>query len=270
MAEKKGSLAKRLLLSAVLVPFGFYTVLWAPGWFYLLVLEIFLLMGLWEYFNIAEKKGFVINRFLGMMFAVLLPLSYEVPAESVILMTAVLCIFLFNFNRRYKDQALISTALTLFGLIYVGWFMSYLAKLKYLPNGSIWVCYVILIVKMGDAGAYFIGRKYGAHKYALHISPNKSIEGAVGGFLATLFWSLVYKVFMPEVPLIHFFWLGIVVGVLSQLGDLAESLIKREVGMKDSGSWPGLGGVLDVFDSLLLTVPCVYYYVLMFQSGILS
>ena len=132
--------------------------------------------------------------------------------------------------------------------------------------GERWVFYLIFIVKMGDAAAYFIGKRFGRHKYAVHISPNKSIEGAVAGFVVTVICSLLAKLYLDHVPLAHLAILGILIGVLGQLGDLAESLLKRDAGVKDSGHIPGLGGVLDVVDSLLLTIPATYYYLTAVES----
>ncbi|MBI4387862.1 MAG: phosphatidate cytidylyltransferase [Candidatus Omnitrophica bacterium] len=269
MVERR-QLIKRLMVSAILSAIACYAMFWAPVWVFILILEGFILLGLSEYFDIAEKKGYVLNRSLGLIFGALFPLAYYIPAESVIFMVATLCIFIFNFSRRLKDQALISTALTLFGLFYVAWFASFLAKIRLLPDGQAWVFYTLAVVKLGDTGAYFIGKSYGKHKYALHISPNKSVEGAVGGFVVSVAVSLASKLYLPYVPISHLLVLGIVVGILAQLGDLAESLIKREVNLKDSGHWPGLGGVLDVLDSLLFACPCVYYYIQLFQSGLFS
>ncbi len=260
-------LSRRLVVSAVLCMIAIYAIFGAPSWFFVLTVEVLVFLAMQEYFNLAEKKGFVLNRYLGIAFALLLPLSYHIPAESVIFMVATLCLFIFNFHRRLKEQALVSTALTLFGLIYVAWFLSFLTKMKLLQDGSLWIFYTILVVKVGDAGAYFVGKKYGRHKYAVHISPNKSVEGAVGGFAASVIASLLSKIYLQHVPLHYLFGLGIIVGILAQLGDLAESLIKRDVGVKDSGNWPGLGGILDVLDSLLLTIPAVYYFVRVYQSG---
>lgn len=255
------------MTSAVLVSATCYAIFFAPNWIFVCVLEVFILLGISEYFDMAEKKGYVLNRYLGLLFASLLPVFNCTLSETVIFTVAALCIFLFNFHRRLKDQALVSTALTLFGLLYVGWFCSFLAKIKWLDHGSQWVFYVVSIVKMGDAGAYFIGKRFGTHKYVPHISPNKSVEGALGGFLVTVLVSLGSKMYLPSVPMFDFLILGMIVGVLAQLGDLAESLVKREVGFKDSGNWPGLGGALDVLDSLIFALPCVYYYVQVFQNG---
>lgn len=253
-------LLKRLTWSALLVSVAIYAVFWSPGWLFLIVVEAFVILGLLEYFDLAERKGFFINRYLGLTFGVLLPLPFYLPGETVILTVAILCLFVFNFHRHLREQAMVSIALTLFGLIYVAWFLSFLTKIRALENGHWWVFYVLLVVKLGDAAAYFIGKRFGTHKYIVHISPNKSVEGAIAGLIATFLCSIFSKSYLQEVPLLHLAVLGMVMGILSQLGDLAESLLKRDAGVKDSGHIPGLGGVLDVIDSLLLTLPVTYYY----------
>lgn len=267
MTASLGQLTKRLLSSAVLVSLAVYTIFFSPAWFFFLVVEGFVLSGLNEFLTLAEKKGIVINRALGLFFGALLPLSYYFPSESLIFVIACLTLFIFNFHRRLREQALVSTAVTTFGLIYVAWFFSFLMKLRYLANGAQWVFYVILIVKLGDAAAYFFGKAFGRTKLVEHISPQKSIEGTLAGFLATVLASLVSKIYLPaHVATIHLLVMGVAAGLLSGFGDLAESLIKRDVGVKDSGNLPGLGGMLDVLDSLLLTIPFVYYYITAFPG----
>ena len=253
-------LLKRLGWSAVFIAITVYAIFWAPPWLFLLTVEAFIILGLQEYFGLVERKGFFINRYLGLTFGVFLPLSYYSQGDVMILSVAVLCLFIFNFHRRFKENASVSTALTTFGLIYVAWFFSFMTKIRMLENGPWWIFYLILIIKAGDAAAYFVGKKFGTHKLIVHISPNKSLEGAVAGFLVKVVLSLASKVYLPQVPISHLVVLGVVFGILSPLGDLAESLLKRDVGVKDSGHIPGLGGVLDVIDSLLLTVPVLYYY----------
>jgi phosphatidate cytidylyltransferase len=250
----------------LLIAVAVYTVFLAPPWFFFLVIEAFVFLGLNEFLTLAEKKGIVINRGLGLFFGALLPLSYYFPAESLIFVIGCLTLFIFNFHRRLRDQALVSTAVTTFGLVYVAWFFSFLMKIRYLVNGSKWVFYAIFIVKLGDAVAYFFGKAFGRMKLVEHISPQKSVEGAVAGFCTTVLASVGSKVYLPHVDVVHLLVMGISVGLLSGLGDLAESLIKRDVGVKDSGHLPGLGGMLDVLDSLLLTIPFVYYYITAFPG----
>ena len=263
---KQGQLIQRLTVSAILVGVAWYTIILSPPWFFFLIVEAFVVSGLNEFLTLAEKKGIVINRFLGLFFGALLPLSYYFPSESLIFVTACLTLFVFNFHRKLRDQALVSTSVTTFGLVYVAWFFSFLMKLRYLPHGAQWVFYVISIVKLGDAAAYFLGKAFGRMKLVEHIRPSKSVEGAAAGFLMTVLASLGSKIYLPHVPTIHLLVMGISIGLLSGLGDLAESLIKRDVGVKDSGHLPGLGGVLDVLDSLLLSIPFVFYYVTAFPG----
>jgi phosphatidate cytidylyltransferase len=262
MAIETKPLIKRLSWSAVLIAVSIYSIFFAPTWLFLLIVEIFIVLGLQEYFSLVERKGFFINRYLGLTFGVLLPLPYYLHADMVILAVAVLCIFIFNFHRCLKEDASVSTALTTFGLIYVAWFFSFMMKIRMVADGSWWIFYLILIIKAGDAAAYFIGKAFGTHKLIVQISPNKSLEGAVASFLATIILSCASKIYLTEVPMSHLIVLGVVFGILSQLGDLAESLLKRDAGVKDSGFIPGLGGILDVLDSLLLTVPVLYYYLI--------
>lgn len=266
MTEEKNHLTKRLLVSAVIVAASLYSIFLAPPWFFFLVVEAFVLLGLDEFLALAEKKGIVINRGLGLFFGALLPLSYYFPSESLIFVTACLTLFIFNFHRRLRDQALVSTSVTTFGLVYVAWFFSFLMKIRYLPNGAKWAFYTILIVKLGDAAAYFVGKAFGRMKLVEHISPSKSVEGALAGFFTTVLASVLSKIYLPHVDTVHFLVMGIAVGLLAGLGDLAESLVKRDAGVKDSGRLPGLGGILDVLDSLLLTIPFVYYYITAFPG----
>lgn len=254
-------LGKRLSWSAVLIALTAYTIFFSPCWFFICVVEAFLLMGLWEYFSLAERKGFFINRYLGLTFGALLPIPFYLHGDVLVLTVALLCIFIFNFQKSFHDHAIIGTALTFFGIVYVAWFFSFFAKIRAFEHGPSWIFYILLTVKGGDAAAYFIGKRFGVSKLAVHISPNKSVEGAIGALAGTFLFSIFSKIYLPHVGWIHLAALGLVVGVLSQLGDLAESLLKRDAGVKDSGYIPGLGGILDIIDSLLFVIPTIYYYV---------
>ena len=262
------SLQKRLIYSSVLIPICLIAIFSGSDLLFFLVVEAFSLLGLNEFLILAEKKNLPINRFLGLFWGALLPVSVYFSYEAVVLVMACLCLFIYNFNRKVEDNPLISTSVTIFGLIYVTWFFAHLLKVRHLDFGSWWIFYSILIVKGGDAGAYFVGKKFGKMKLIAHVSPNKSVEGAIGNLITCVVLSLISKIYLTEIPFVHLFFLGLILGVVSQLGDLAESLIKRDVGVKDSGNIPGLGGILDVLDSLLLSIPIVYYYIVGFITRV--
>ena len=179
------------------------------------------------------------------------------------------CLFLFvlQFIKRDSSQALASIAVTLFGLLYIAWFFSFFIKLKFMPNGAALVAFLILVTKMGDVGAYFIGSYFGKHNLIPRISPHKTIEGTVGGLVFSVASAVASKVYLPNFSYSHLFSLGILLGILAQVGDLAESLLKRDCGVKDSGaSLSGFGGMLDLMDSLLFTVPIFYFYIVVIMK----
>jgi phosphatidate cytidylyltransferase len=120
---------------------------------------------------------------------------------------------------------------------------------------------VLLITKLGDIGAYIVGMRFGKTPLIPRISPKKSVEGSIGGLLFSISGALVSKAFL-HFSYLHLISMGIFLGILGQLGDLSESLIKRDCEVKDSGNiFPGLGGVLDAIDSLLFTAPAFYFYI---------
>ena len=128
------------------------------------------------------------------------------------------------------------------------------------------IAFLILVTKSGDIGAYFIGTKFGRHSLIPRISPKKTIEGTTAGLLFSVFASLACIGFLPSFSLLRLLILGLLLGVLAQIGDLSESLIKRDCSAKDSGrSFPGLGGVLDAIDSIIFTAPIFYFYVKVFM-----
>jgi phosphatidate cytidylyltransferase len=177
---------------------------------------------------------------------------------------------------RYREPArqterLAATALA---LVYIGLLLSFAVQLRFVePVGTIGlgaIASLILVVKFCDIGAYTVGRLIGRHKMAPHLSPGKTIEGAVGGLLFAVFGAwLSFVVICPRLvgatarPIDAWQWLGfgITVGAAGMLGDLAESLLKRDLGRKDSSTWmPGFGGVLDLLDSILLAAPVAYVW----------
>jgi phosphatidate cytidylyltransferase len=170
-----------------------------------------------------------------------------------------------------QSERLAATALV---LLYIGLLLSFAVQLRFAgPQGS-WglaaLVSLLVVVKLSDIGAYVVGRLIGRHKLAPRLSPGKTIEGAVGGLLFStcgawltlvVLWPTLSATSTPPVEVWQWLGFGLTVGVAGMLGDLAESLLKRDLGRKDSSDWmPGFGGVLDLIDSVLVAAPVAYLW----------
>lgn len=242
------------------------------------------LLGLWEFYRMLDHarlpnfKGFGMTcgaGFLLASFAFYLrtpptrPFDYEIAA----VLACLFGVFGRQLFVRTKDNSPVETmAYTLFGLLYVPLLFNFITKIIYVPPhaphhpvGNVYVAYLIAVSKFSDMGAYLTGSVIGRHKMIPHISPAKTWEGFAGALGFSLGISLLLRYLMPgQLGLISWsaaVWLGLVLSVAAVVGDLAESIIKRSTGVKDSGcTLPGIGGVLDLIDSLLFTAPILFYY----------
>ena len=201
------------------------------------------------------------------------------PADDMLwslLLIILMIIFFRLFGYADARQALRNALGTLFGFLYVAFFWSFFVRL-YMSGGpdqpTRAAFYLLLAVKWGDAGAYFIGSRFGKHKLFPRISPKKSWEGLFGGFLfscvvGVLWWFCTEGMLGSfKFPLYHALILGILLPVIGTLGDLVESIFKRAVDIKDSGAIAhGMGGMLDMIDSLLFTAPFMYIYIKFFLT----
>lgn len=158
-------------------------------------------------------------------------------------------------------------ALQILGLFYVPLLLSHLVALRLLPHGTNWIFLLLIIVMSGDTFAYYVGSSIGKHKLYPQVSPNKSIEGMLGGLVGSFIGAfLANATFFPELTLTGACVTAVSVGLLGQLGDLFESLLKRSFAVKDSGSiFPGHGGMLDRLDSILFAAPTLYIYAAIFH-----
>ncbi len=170
------------------------------------------------------------------------------------------------FLLRFKDLRTVTVHLSIvfFGFFYLSLMLGHLGLIRLLPFGREWIFLVLVVIMAGDTAAYFVGSAVGRRKLYPAISPNKSIEGALGGLVGSLAGAfLVRATFFPQISLVDVFFFGVVVAAAGQVGDLFESMLKRSCGVKDSGTIiPGHGGILDRLDSLLFAFPLAYYYAL--------
>ena len=266
-----------LLLGVLLAgsPLGYFLLTSAAG-----------LLGLWEFYGMLDHKGLPNFRMFGMICAAILfaASSYFLArpggsAHSNNFEMAVLLIFLLGvFGRQLFTRAaenippLETMAYTVFGLLYVPWLFNFITKIIYLvPRqhghlaGQYYVLYLIAVAKFSDMGAYLTGSVIGRHKMVPHISPGKTWEGFGGALAFSLLASYGLHALMPvKLALLNnadLLVLGLVLSVAAVIGDLAESVLKRGTGVKDSGrTLPGIGGVLDLIDSLLFTAPLLFFY----------
>ena len=177
------------------------------------------------------------------------------------------------FTRLRDDAPLRTMAYTLFGLLYVLWLFNFITKIVYVvprsPEGAVmgqyYVLYLVAITKFSDMGAYLTGSVFGKHMMVPHISPKKTWEGFAGALFFSLLasWGMFWLMpgYLSALNWTHAAVLGLLLGFAAVIGDLAESIVKRSTGVKDSGNLlPGIGGALDLVDSLLFTAPLLFFY----------
>ncbi|MEW6170746.1 MAG: phosphatidate cytidylyltransferase [Candidatus Omnitrophota bacterium] len=257
---------KRLVSALSLIFLSVFAIVFRPMCAFCVTFLIAL--GLYEFFNMVEKKGIPIYKYVGIAIGVTIPLSiffkFE-PTKSwelLFMVLVLLSITILQFRRPYNKDAIVGMSTTIFGILYIAWFFSFVLKLRIsFPQGVKLLAMLVWITKTTDIGAYLIGSRFGKTPLIPRISPGKTVEGAIGGIIFSVLASVATKPWVPfsYLQLVIF---GVVLSVLAQFGDLSESLIKRDCQVKDSGNlFPGMGGVLDAIDSLLFTAPIFYFYI---------
>ena len=262
----------RVITAAVGVPLVILAIWFGDPWpWFSLLIAAAALAGTYEFYHMANFDRREPLIYLGLLWALALVLSphYMSPDVLPIVITATMLISLIWLLRRpSKERAFHNWAWTIVGALYVGWMLSYWLNLRGLEDGRNWVYLAMLTTFANDTGAFFIGRARGKHKLAPAISAAKTREGAIGGLMCAILGAMVIATALNLIsPFTFRYWqiilLGFLVGLFAQLGDLVESSLKRNMGVKESGNLlPGHGGMLDRFDSLIFVGAVVYYYVI--------
>ena len=265
----KRSFILRLLTTLVLVPLTLLLI-WAPplDFFFSLFIATLACIGAIEYFALLKAKQIPAETLPGVAAATVVAISghFGIPGLTGLLMYgSILLVSAVHVVRgRLSLEGLAGSA---FGPVYVGWFAAHMILLHKLPQAGPGLVTVLLVaVAVTDAFAYLGGSAFGRHKLAPRVSPAKTWEGAAVGFLLTLCgMAVVYAIGRrtggwPDWTLARYVWVGALLSVVAQIGDLAESSMKRSAGVKDSGAlFPGHGGVLDRCDGFLFAAPALYY-----------
>lgn len=272
---------KRILTALVLIPLVLLLVFLGPAWLVTLAVAAVAAMAAWEFLGLAEKTGAKPPR-VAILVAILALFAgcFALPDQTASILgilsvgLLVYCTFSQPVERMIPDAA---TAL--FCLLYTGFTLTALPALIAQPNGPSLIIFLLCVVWAGDIAALYVGHLWGHHKLAPKLSPNKTWEGTLGSVAGSLLITGVLLA-LAHLLVVHFnsaklsyyediwYWLtlAVVVNVAAQVGDLAESALKRSAGVKDSGTLlPGHGGVLDRIDALLLAAPVLWFALVVHQ-----
>lgn len=281
----------RSLTALVGIPLAFVLVFFPGGIPFAVAMGAISVLGVMEFYKGVRKIGARPVEWAGVLAVLFFVFSArtfrydEGTTIGAMFPTALTLLLILSFcveMVRRERAPILNVGSTVFGAIYVGWLMSHLVVLRGVrldvnemdlrhwnllgDPGACLVMLTFLGTWACDTGAYFLGKAFGKTKLAPRLSPNKTWEGAAGGFAASVVVT-VSAGYIIHLPLVHSLALGALFGLLTQLGDLSESSIKRELDIKDFGTIvPGHGGILDRFDSILFTGPVAYYYAVLFLN----
>ena len=257
-------LKKRVITALWAIPLLIAVVWFGTPWFTILV-AIWGLLAVFEFYNMVAASKMPPLTYFGLIWTLLFILSPHFGYDFLVpflLTSAVVLSLICLLLLPQKERAFTGWAWTMAGILYVGWLLSYFVALRGLDAGRDWVFVALFTIFGSDTAAFFVGRALGRHRLAPRISPGKTWEGAIAGVFGAIIVSLLFTMLIP-ISYVQAILLGLLVSVFGQLGDLVESLLKRNMGVKDSGKLlPGHGGFLDRIDSVVFAGVVVYYYVI--------
>lgn len=256
----------REITAAIGAPFVIWLIGWSHPYVFNSVIAIVAVLAMVEFIQLGRHKGYHIPLVLcvGVMLIIMSAFVLEDLSVELGMFAALLFIpASYVFSTKPIEDSLPSSAVAVLATTYVGLLGGSLIRLRHdFPDGWKLVFFLLLVVWLGDTGAYYIGKKFGKHKLSPRISPQKTVEGLAGGIATSIITAIViHLTFFPSFPLLHAIIAGVILSVAGVVGDLAESMWKRSAAVKDSGTLlPGHGGFLDRFDSILFTAPILYCY----------
>jgi len=265
---------KTRIISAVVALALLLIVVFAPKEVLAAGIFILAIIGLHEYYSALATAGYRPVKLVGYLTCIpLLLLGFiknELNEYAVLCVFAVLAVLMGLIVFKHERYNIIDISLTTFGIMYVPFLFLFIILTRNLENGFYFMWMIFIGAWVTDTFAYFAGVFLGKRKLIPPISPKKTVEGSIGGIVGcvavmTLYGVLVINSRLGNVPLYHYIIISLLCGIISQVGDLAASAIKRYVKVKDYGKiMPGHGGVLDRFDSILFVAPVVYFYISLF------
>ena len=265
-APRASSRYTREITAAILSPLAIWIIGWAPNAVYDPVIALISALALYEFLVLGMRKGYTIPVVIcvaAMLFIVAAFILEPISVEMGVFVALLLIPASYVFASGSLEDALPSSGIAVLATLYVGMLGGSLIRLHNdFAEGPKLIFFLLLVVWLGDAGAYYCGKNFGRHKMSPRISPKKTVEGGIGGALTSVITAVVcHFTFFKSFPLLHAIIAGVLLSITGMIGDLAESMWKRSAAVKDSGTLlPGHGGFLDRFDSIFYTAPILYSY----------
>jgi phosphatidate cytidylyltransferase len=256
----------REITAVVLTPLLIWIIGWAHPYLFDATIALVSALALYEFLDLGRHKGYDVPVAISIAMMLFIIASFVLEPISVEMGVFVVLLVIpgsYVFAKSSLEDALPSSAIAVMATLYVGMLGGSLIRLRNdFAVGWKLVFFLLLVVWLGDAGAYYVGRSMGKHKLSPRISPKKTVEGLAGGMITSMITALViHFTFFPEFPLLHAAVAGLLLSMTGVIGDLAESMWKRSAAVKDSGTLlPGHGGFLDRFDSIFFAAPILYVH----------
>jgi phosphatidate cytidylyltransferase len=263
-------LAKRITSAFIFFIIGL-ALIYSGGWVFTIGVTLILSFALWEFIHLFRNGGYSPNPYpvlvgtVAVMVTTFLDYPLLTSLAYIMSIFAVLILAIQNYEKQ-ESLAAFNITFELASLLFITFLGSFIIKIRFLPNGLFWIMLSIFPVGLGDIGAFGIGTFYGNHKLAPKISPNKTIEGYIGGVLSAVVGSIaigaIAHQFVPSITIKNAVLIGSITGLFAPFGDLSKSIFKRQFHAKDTGNLiPGHGGMLDRIDTWLWASPIAYYLI---------
>ncbi|MCD6355754.1 MAG: phosphatidate cytidylyltransferase [Anaerolineaceae bacterium] len=261
---------KRILSAVIIAIIGFFLI-FSGGWIYSTGIALILASASWEFIHMFTFGDFHPNAWIPALGTFLIILfsslnNSNTPSLFYVLIIFAILIRSLLIYQTHKKTAAIDLVIELASMVFITFLGSYLIKIRFLPNGLMWIMISILPACAGDIGAYVIGTLFGKHQLSPHLSPHKTIEGYISGFATALITGyglgLILNTHLIGIPAVSSMIIGGVIGLFSPLGDLSKSIFKRQFNLENTSNLiPGHGGILDRIDSWLWAGPIAYYLI---------
>lgn len=266
----------REITALIAAPIAIWIIGWSHEYVFDAAIAIVAILAMYEFLDLGRHKGYDLPIPLCIVIMLILIAAFvieDISVEFGVFAALLIIPASYVFSKRNLEDSLPSSAIAVLATTYVGMLSGSLIRLRNdFPEGWKLVFFLLLVVWLGDSGAYYVGKTFGKHKLSPRISPKKTVEGLAGGIATSVIAAIViHFTFFPKFPLLHAIIAGVILSFAGVVGDLAESMWKRSADVKDSGTLlPGHGGFLDRFDSILFTAPILYCYWTLIVHGFRS